>query len=133
MKESTLKKFFEGKISGDILLSDLVGASSINGDITRFRIEDMDKAFTVTPFHLARVCELALSGKLHSAQLKTIGFCLQASDTFKWDVNTEEGSRVAELVFYLSSPEVYFESNINNVSLFEKLIVHGGNLLEKAT
>lgn len=133
MKEAILKEFFEGNIDDDVLLSDLEGASSTSGDVTHFKIEDMSTEFTVTPSHLVKVCDSALSGKLQLAHLKAIGFCLQASDTFEWDAYTEGGSRVADIVFFLSSPEINYELNSTNISLFKELLIHGGNPLEKAT
>lgn len=133
MKEATLKNFFEGKVDDDVLLSDLTGAASTSGDVTHFRIEDMDSEFTVTPTHLVKVCDSAIVGKLRPEHLKSIGFCLQASDTFEWNADTEEGRRVADIVFFLSSPEINYELNKTNISLFKELLIHGGNPLEKAT
>jgi len=133
MKESTLKEFFEGKVGDDELLSDLTGAALTSGDVAHFRIEDMDTEFTVTTSHLVKVCDSALSGKLQPEQLKSIGFCLQASDTFDWDADTEEGGRVADIVFYLSSPEINYDLNAINLSLFKELLLHGGNPLGKTT
>lgn len=132
MKEATLKEFFEGKVSDEVLLSDLAGSVSTSGDVTHFRIEDMNAEFTVLPTHLIKICDSVLSGKLQPEHLKAIGFCLQASDAFEWDADTEEGGRVANVVFFFSSPEINYELNASNILLFKELLMHGGNSLEQA-
>jgi hypothetical protein len=133
MKETILKKFFEGKVSEDDLLSDLSNSVSTSGDVTHFRIDDMNSKFTVLSSHLIKVCNSFLSDKLQPEDLKAIGFCLEASDSFQWDAESEDGRRVADIVFFLSSPEINYELNKSNILLFKKLLIHGGTPNTQAT
>ncbi len=132
MREVILKEFFEDQINIDALVADLSGTSTTESDITHVRIQDMDTEFVVKPNHLVKLCDAALGNKLSSFHLKSIGFCLVASDTFEWDSDTVEGNRVAEVVFCFSSPETNYELNRHNIELFKSLLINGGKPLEKA-
>lgn len=132
MKEVVLKKFFEGSLDIDALVADLSGSSAAENDVSHIRIQDMDDEFVVRSEHLVKICNAALSNKLSSFDLKNIGFCLQASDKFEWDADTDDGARVADIVFFLSVPTINYELNQYNIGLFKSLLIHGGNPFEKA-
>jgi len=133
MKETILKDFFEEKINDHVLMSDLMYTTSSMGDITQFWIEDMPSVFRVTPSHLVKVCDSALSGNLQPGHLKVIGFCLQASETFEWDENTDEGGRVADMVSFISSQENNDELNTTNLMMLKELLLNGLNQVELTT
>ncbi len=133
MKERILKDFFEAKVNDHVLMSDLMYTTATMDDITQFWIEDMHTVFRVTPSHLVKVCDSALAGNLQPGHLKVIGFCLQASETFEWDENTDEGGRVADTVSFMASQKNNYELNRKNLLMLKERLLHGQSQLELAT
>ncbi|WP_444927508.1 hypothetical protein ACJJI4_06790 [Microbulbifer sp. TRSA002] len=132
MKEVVLKEFFEGTLDIDALVADLSGSSTSENDTSHVRIQDMESEFVVRSEHVVKICNAALNNKLSPTELKNIGFCLLASDTFEWNADTVDGSRVADVLFYFSSPEINYELNYHNIGLFKSLLINGGNPLEQS-
>lgn len=133
MKETILKEFFEEKVNDHVLVSDLMHTSSTVDDVTHFWIEDMHTVFRVSPSHLVRLCDSALTGNLQLRHLRVIGFCLQASETFEWDENTEEGRKVADMVSVIASQESINELNKKDILMLKELLLSGPSQLELAT
>ena len=130
MKEETLKNFFAGISDEQHLVAELNNSIAKSRKQSQYRIEDMTGEFAVTSVHIIKVCNAALKGTLQHEHLTTIGFCLEASDTFEWDSDTEDGKRVADVVFYLSSPEINYELNELNIAKFIEILEHGGTPFE---
>ena len=118
MHETTLKAFFEGHCSAEELREDLKGSLLHGRDVTHHRIVDMPGEFQILSDHLVRVCEAVLAGQIEPEDLKAIGFCIAASDSFTWDSDTPGGDAVSEMAHWWSSPEINFELNLENARMF---------------
>jgi hypothetical protein len=57
-------------------------------------------------------------------------FCLEASDTFTWDTDTEPGNRVADAVFWLGTSEINFPLTSEVLAKIKQYVLTGENLLE---
>jgi len=113
MHEETLRDFFIGTATAHELVDDLEGSLVHRGDVTDHLIVDMSDDFHV--HHLLRVCDAILAGQIDSAHLQTIGFCLQASDSFFWDSDEPGGDRVSEVTADWSAPQINYALTPDNV------------------
>ena len=126
MHEEILRKFFNGETDSTELANDLFGALvQASPQITNHPIADMDTNFTVKSEHLIKVCEGVRGGSINPESLEAIGFCLVASDNFEWDVDTPEGSLVAETLFDWSEPRINYALTLENVEKFRIRLVTG--------
>ncbi len=98
MTEETLKKYFDNKVSVDILTSD-IKVNHLHADtIIVNKISDDDE-YIVSRQNLLKLCDDAINGHLSTTDLNTIAFCLIGSDYFHWDSETTEGKIVATTIF----------------------------------
>lgn len=125
MREQVLKEFFAGNIDARLLAKDLRGAIVMSGGITKHPIEDMNEAFELQPEHLARLCDAVLAGDLKPEHLQAIGFCIVASDRFKFDTDTREGELVGDTAMEWSAPMVHYPLTLANVAKFRERLVTG--------
>lgn len=125
MHEQTLREFFEGRASAETLADDLVGSLQTKGNVTHHPIVDMKDEFCVTPEHLMRVCDAVIQGQIAAENLRSIGFCLQASDAFFWDGSEPGGERVAEVTADWSAPEINFPLTVANASAWRRYLAGG--------
>jgi hypothetical protein len=124
MTEKILRDFFLGSASPESLSAD-IGGPEVEGQVRRYHISDMDEGFGVEPEHLVRVCDAFLEGKLSDEQLRTIGFCLIASDTFNWDGDTDAGERITSVAHDWAAPEINFPITSENVRRWRKYLISG--------
>jgi hypothetical protein len=133
VQEDVLRRFFLGEAGPDVLAEDLKGALVSRGPKTTVHpIKDMSVEFEVRPEHLVRACDAVLAGVIPAAQLSAIGFCLEASDRFVWDGDSEPGALVANTAADWSSPEINFPLTIENVQKFRDRLVTGRDSLRGA-
>jgi hypothetical protein len=93
--------------------------------ITYHPIKDLHEAFEVRPRHLIRVCDAVLDGEVEAKYLAAIGFCIVASDYFRYDTDAPEGELVGETVRDWSEPRVSYPLTIENVRKFRERLVTG--------
>src|SRR5690349_19789441 len=112
MHQQTLRRFFEGNISAAELRADLAG-TRVEPDAggfrtsANYRVVAMAEEFAVRPEHPARLVEAAESNALSVDELGQVAFILEFStDQFRWDTDEPAGERVAEVLFWLGTPEV---------------------------
>lgn len=113
MRESVIRQFFEGHATAADLATDAEGAFERRVDgagtvFSRLHATPMEGKLEVTPAHVIGLIDAVLDGTIDLDALDAIAFCLEASDTFSWDVDTEAGDRVSRALFLLGSPEVNF-------------------------
>ena len=128
MRELTLKQFFTGDVSAKVLAQDLMGSMITKGDRTKHPIEDMDEDFQVWPDHLIRLCDAVLGGEIEPEHLQSVGFCLVASEHFKFDTDTAEGDLADDTANDWSAPEINYPLTLTNVEKFRHRLVTGENL-----
>jgi len=116
MREQRLRDFFEGKAPAAELARDVEGSTNASGLLSKVSIEDMAEPFTVSSAMAIRLCDAVLSGELPAADLRTIGFVLQASDKFEWDGDEDEV--LAEVISDWSAPEINYPLTTDNVRRF---------------
>ena len=127
MKEAILRDFFIGTVSAEDLTSDLRGAILQRGFARLHPIEDMWDDFEVKSFHLIKLCDAVLEGKLEPRDLEAIEFCLLASDHFQWNGDDPEGYRVAEVAADWSCPIINYSLNCDNVKKWRSFLQTGVN------
>jgi hypothetical protein len=126
MHESTLRDFLLGTVTGDVLRDDLVGTVEHLGDrISRHHVASLEGGFKVSASQLVRLCDAVLGGPLQPEQLQSIGFCMIASDYFRWDGDTPDGARVAETLHDWAAPETHYPLTLETVRLFRERLVTG--------
>jgi len=130
VQEDVLRRFFLGATGADVLAEDLKGAQVPKGPKTTVHpIVDMDIEFEVRPEHLVRVCDAVLAGAIQVDDLKAIGFCLEASNHFLWDGDSESGALVANTAADWCSPEINFPLTVSNVQKFRDRLITGRDSL----
>jgi len=133
MHESTLRDFMTGAATADALRQDLVGTvEQIMPKATRVHVVDAKGDFTVTGEHLVRLCDAVLADSLKPEQLATVGFCMIASDYFRWDDETPDGFWVGETLHEWSSPEINYPLTKDTVGLFRERLITRKDVLKNA-
>ncbi len=128
MTEKNLKEYFEGTASANTLVDDLIGTVETKRGTSHYKIIDYknDKEFIVTSKHLIKLCNDVLNEKINITDLTTIAFALESSDYFSWNTDTKDGSRVGEVIFNWSSPEI-------GTPLSKMYVMHCAYYLETGT
>jgi hypothetical protein len=137
MKELTLRHFFEGHASAADLERDAAGSveRSVDGNGAQFaqhRITDMAGEFTVTTEHMLRLVDAVISGDLSSDAIDAIVFCLEASDRFIWDIEEDNGDRIADALFWLGTPEINYPLTPKVLQKIRQYLLTGEKTLTKA-
>jgi hypothetical protein len=137
MKELTLRHFFEGHASAADLDRDAGGSMErrVDGNGTQFaqhRITDMAGEFTVTTEHMLRLVDAVISGELSFDALDAIAFCLEASDRFSWDIEEDNGDRIADALFWLGTPEINYPLTPNVLEKIRQYLLTGEKTLTRA-
>lgn len=133
MKEEILKKYFEGKISAEVLNKDVNGSSMRTGfDTSEVDIKIMDEKgeYTVTINHLLNLCNDAIKGDISSENLNTIAFALIGSDYFSWNEFGEIGERVTNVIFEWDNPGIGFPLTRENLILWKEYLESGVHKLK---
>jgi hypothetical protein len=137
MKELTLRLFFEGKASAADLERDTSGSveRSVDGNGTQFgrhRITDMAGEFTVTTGHMLRLVDAVISGELSSDALDAVAFCLEASDRFIWDIEEDDGDRIADALSWLGTPAINYPLTPSVLEKIRHYLLTGEKTLTRA-
>ena len=127
MNESVLKDFFEGTKSPEELRANLKDAKTTRDQVNTFHIVEMDSPFTVKTYHLIKVCDAVLEGKLPPSDLEKIGFCIVTSDQFEFESNSKDGSRVAETVHNWADYVVNYVLSVETTRKFRNYLASGQN------
>ena len=87
----------------------------------------------VRPEHLLRLVDALADGSLTAEQVGIACFLMEAtSERFVWDVDTPDGARVADAVFWLGTPEVNYPLTGLVLSKIRRYLVTGENTLTTA-
>ena len=137
MKELVLRHFFEGHASAHELAADAEGAFERRVDsagtvFNRLRSTPMSEDFAVSASHVARLVEVVQAGQVSLDSLDAICFCLEASDHFVWDTDTEDGERVARALFWLGTPEINYPLTPLVLEKIRRYLLRGENTLTDA-
>lgn len=128
MKETILKEYFEETICAEVLNQDVDGSQVKTGlDTSRLDVEMIEdnKEFEITTKHLLQLAEDTMSNKIATQNLATIAFALEASDFFNWDNDTDDGKKVARVLFEWDNEEINYPINIQNLKLWDKFLKTG--------
>lgn len=134
MKETILKEYFEKAISAKALNQDVDGSQVKTGhDTSRLDVEIIEdnKEFEITTKHLRQLVEDTMSNKIATQNLATIAFALEGSDFFNWDNDTDDGKKVARVLFEWDNEEINYPINIQNLKLWDKFLKTGEYNLNK--
>jgi hypothetical protein len=133
MKESILKKYFENKVTAELLAEDLKGSQQKTGyDTTSVTIESLDNGeFEIEREHLIKLCEDYLENQITSKDLNTIGFALMFSDFFYWNNETKSGEIISEVISDWDNEHIGYDINRKNVQLWKEYLETGNYRLDK--
>jgi hypothetical protein len=134
MTEQTLKEYFDGKVTAEILASDLKGSQLRTGhDTTSVQVTSItdDGEYLVTRQHLTKLCNDTLAGILTPTDLNTVAFGLIASDYFHWDNSTKDEKIVADTLFDWDNPDINFPLTTDNLRLWKKYLETGEYSLDR--
>lgn len=129
MNEQKLKDYFENKISSENLSEDLFGSQQKTSyDTTTVFINriDTEEDYIITKEHLIKICEDGVAKKLSSLDINTISFALISSDFFHW-----EDEQIAEVIFDFDNPEIGYDINEKNLTLWKEYLLTGEYKLDK--
>jgi|HubBroStandDraft_3_1064219.scaffolds.fasta_scaffold240348_1 hypothetical protein len=120
MREIVLRDFFLGQTTPEALAKDILGSVKQIGPIKfSVEIEDMDEEFSLTREMLVSLCNAVLSRKLPAPELATIGFALEASQTFIWDGEDLMGMIIDDW----ACPEINYQLTLENVQKFKNWLL----------
>lgn len=137
MKEIVIRHFFEGHATAAELAADAAGAFDRHTDssgtvFSQLRATPMDRDFEVTPDHILSLVDAVLVRAVDLEALDAITFCVEASDKFAWDTDTESGDRVARALFLLGSPEINYPLTDVVLRKIRHLLLTGEDTFERA-
>jgi hypothetical protein len=120
MRETILRDFFLGNVTGSALAQDVAGSKKQIGPINWIvQIEDMEGELEVTRPMLVALCDAVLAQQFPTEQLSTVGFALIASDKFTWDGEDVVGGVIHDW----SCPEVNYPLTLDNVTRFKNWLL----------
>jgi hypothetical protein len=134
MTESTLKEYFENKISSEFLSADLNGSiEKLTYDTSQINVVKMesDSEFEIKKTHLNKILNDALNRNLTFNNLKTIASGLMFSEYFIWDSNSEIGNRIATIIVELDNTEINFPISTENLKLWKEYLESGIHKLKR--
>lgn len=117
MRETTLRDFFLGKVSGQVLGAEAAASIEVlSSRSTRVHVErDLDQAFVITRAMLVKLCDAVEAGTLPAPLLETIAFAILASDQLEWDI---DGALDARVLHDWAAPEINWELTPETVRMF---------------
>jgi hypothetical protein len=121
MTEETLQKYFDNKVSADILTSD-IKVHQLQADTTIIKKITDDDEYIVSRQNLLKLCDDTINGQLSTTDLNTIAFCLIGSDYFHWDSETVDGKVVATTIFDWDNPTINYPLTKDNLLLWKKYL-----------
>ena len=137
LKEIVLRQYFEGHATASEL--DMAGSASVERrsgpddvPIIDHHVEEMAVEFHVRPEHIVKLVDDVLARRIGLPALDAICFCLEATTNFSWNADSEEGSRVADAVFWLGTPEVNYPLNDDVLRKVRRYLESGENTLTAA-
>ena len=117
MRESTLRDFFIGNVSGAVLAEEAAASIEVlSSQSRRVHVErDLDEAFFITRAMLIKLCDAVEAGGLPAPLLETIAFAILASDQLEWDFDDDLDGRV---LYDWAAPEINWELTPESVVMF---------------
>lgn len=127
MTERNLKNYFDKDLTAEQLAIDLRDSQKqTSHDVISVYVDQMpDGEFEIKTEHLIMLCDDFTSGKLSPTELNTIAFALITSDYFHWDNDTQEGERIADVIFDWDNPEIGYDLTISNIQHWREYLLTG--------
>ncbi len=130
MTEQVLKKYFDCKLSVEVLADDLKFTRILgNSKLTHYKIDSIESndndEYIITSQHLLQLCNDTINGHLTVENLNTIAFALFASDYFHWNAETEDGEVVFNTLFDWDNPEINYPLTTHNLEIWKKYLETG--------
>lgn len=138
MREIVLRHFLEGHASAAELDADVAGTLVNSGPADgppeyHFRVQRMAEEFELGPQHLVRLIDASAAGGLRLEHLSVICDWLDGgAETLRWNGDTPEGERVADVVFWLGNPEINYPLRPEVLSKMRHYLATGENTLTVA-
>lgn len=129
MREQNLKGYFESNLTAEQLLLDLRDSQQKTSyDVVSVFAEQIDDGeFEIKTEHLIKLCDDVISTKFSSADLNIIAFVLITSDYFYWNDATQEGVRIADVIFDWDNPEIGYDLTKGNIQHWREYLLTGKN------
>ena len=138
MKEVVLRQFFEGHATAAELDADATGMLIQDGPaggpyVYRYRVLPMERTMELEPQHLIQLLDATSAGQLGVYNLEAICSWLEgACERFLRDVDTPDGERVGEALFWLGNPDINYPLTPAVLSKIRHYLATGENTLSRA-
>ena len=132
-----LRHYFEGHVAASELDEAAAGSverrsGSDDVPIVEHHIDEMAVEFPVRANHIVKLIDDVLAKQISLPALDAVCFCLEATNHFVWDADTDEGKRVAAAVFWLGTPEINYPLTDDVLCKIRVYVESGNNALSVA-
>jgi hypothetical protein len=119
VKEATLRDFFYGTITAEVLAAEVQDAVVPMSRLRRVHIQDLpgDEQVAVTAEMLVRLCDAVIRGELPGTALETIAFTIIVSDHLHW---AKDDELVGRVLYDWASWEFTWDLTTENVRMFRE-------------
>jgi hypothetical protein len=135
VKEITLRHFFEGHATAEELDADVAGTEVREGPdggpyVVRYNVLPMDLEYALQAQDLVKLLDATAAGALRVEHLETACSWMEAGfERFQRDADTIEGSRVADVLFLVGTPEINYPLTPATLAKMRHYLASGENLL----
>jgi hypothetical protein len=79
--------------------------------------------FQLEVHHMIAICDDVIEGRMKPRTVDLLSFILIGSDYFFWDNGTDEGKRIAEVIFEWNNESINYPLSINNFVQWRKYLL----------
>lgn len=87
--------------------------------------------FEIGLHHMIAICDDVLNGKMKPSTVDLLSFILIGSDYFSWDNDTEEGKRIADVIFEWNNETINYPLSLNNFVQWRKYLCGESRTMER--
>jgi hypothetical protein len=135
LPEQALAEFFEGQRSARELGAALRAAQLVPEgagfrSTSHYRVEPLTHPFTLQPEHLVRLVEALRAEELSIDEVGIACFLIEASDWWLFDSGTVPGDRIADVLFWLGTPQINYPLNATVLDKIARYLRSGVNTFD---
>jgi hypothetical protein len=138
VNELVLRHFFEGHATATELDADVTGTQVREGPlggpyVFRYNVLPMQGEFALQSEHLLALLNANADGVLRTEHLETICSWLESAfERFPRDADTPDGARVADVLFWIGTPEINYPLVPSTLKKMRHYLATGENTLTVA-
>jgi hypothetical protein len=78
--------------------------------------------FQIQLHHMIAICDDVLNGRMKPGTVDLLSFILIGSDYFFWDNDTDEGRKIADVIFEWNNETINYPLSLNNFIQWRKYL-----------